>query len=160
MRIDDEFLLVNSKGCPINTVRCQAGRCTPLSTRTGKTRVNTELQRIETHQIGMRLYISLGMPETHTPSTALKKRQRRLRWTLLVVWLCTSFGPGFFARDLAMEIHGWPLYFWMAAQGSLLVFVGIVVIYAWLMNRWEAEEAATHKKTSEDLSDISAREPQ
>jgi putative solute:sodium symporter small subunit len=29
----------------------------------------------------------------------------------------------------------------MAAQGSILLFICIVVIYAWLMNRWEAQEA-------------------
>jgi uncharacterized membrane protein len=29
----------------------------------------------------------------------------------------------------------------MAAQGAILVFIGIVVIYAFLMNRWEAQEA-------------------
>jgi cation/acetate symporter len=95
------------------------------------------------------------MPEIHTPSAALKKRQNRLKWTLLSIWLLTSFGPGFFARDLAIDIQGWPLYFWMAAQGSLLVFMAIVVIYAWLMNRWEAEEvaqlSATHQRPS--LSD-------
>lgn len=82
------------------------------------------------------------MPEIHTPSAALKKRQNRLKWALLSVWLLTSFGPGFFARNLAIEINGWPLYFWMAAQGSLLIFMAIVVLYAWLMNRWEAEEVA------------------
>jgi putative solute:sodium symporter small subunit len=86
--------------------------------------------------------VSLRMPEIHTPSPALRKRQNRLKWTLLSIWILTSFGPGFFARDLAFEIHGWPLYFWMAAQGSLLVFIAIVVLYAWLMNRWEAEEVA------------------
>jgi putative solute:sodium symporter small subunit len=43
---------------------------------------------------------------------------------------------------LAIDIQGWPLYFWMAAQGSLLIFMAIVVLYAWLMNRWEAEEVA------------------
>lgn len=80
------------------------------------------------------------MTEIHTPSEALKKRQNRLRLALLTVWLLTSFGPSFFARNLAIEINGWPLYFWMAAQGSLLIFMAIVVIYAWLMNRWEAEE--------------------
>jgi len=39
-------------------------------------------------------------------------------------------------------VGGWPLYFWMAAQGSILLFICIVVIYAWLMNHWEAQEAA------------------
>jgi uncharacterized membrane protein len=29
----------------------------------------------------------------------------------------------------------------MAAQGAILVFIGIVVVYAFLMNRWEAQEA-------------------
>jgi putative solute:sodium symporter small subunit len=81
------------------------------------------------------------MPEIHTPSAALQQKQSRLKWTLLLIWLCVSFGPSFFARNLAMEVNGWPVYFWMAAQGSVLVFVAIVVIYAWLMNRWEAEEA-------------------
>lgn len=86
--------------------------------------------------------VSLRMLEIHTPSAALKKRQNRLKWSLLSVWLLTSFGPGFFARDLAIEINGWPLYFWMAAQGSLLIFMLIVALYAWLMNRWEAAEIA------------------
>jgi len=69
-------------------------------------------------------------------------KKRILTAVLLLVWLLVSFGPSFFARDLSVIIGGWPLYFWMAAQGSVLVFICIVVIYAWLMNRWEAQEAA------------------
>jgi cation/acetate symporter len=94
-------------------------------------------------------YLSLRMIEIHIPSAALKKRQSRLRWTLMLIWFCASFGPGFFARDLAIEIQGWPLFFWMAAQGSVLVFVAIVVVYAWLMNRWEAQEVAGMTKRDE-----------
>lgn len=105
-------------------------------------RVNTEYRCGAAHTNATGFCASLRMPEIHTPSAALKKRQNRLRWTLLSVWLLTSFGPGFFARDLAIEINGWPLYFWMAAQGSLLIFMAIVVLYAWLMNRWEGEEVA------------------
>ena len=117
------------------------------------TRVNTEDQGVESRLIAQRLSLSLGMAEIHTPSSTLQKRQSRLRWTLMLVWFCTSFGPGFFAHDLAIEVHGWPLYFWMAAQGSLLVFVAIVVIYAWLMNRWEAQEAAAQRKNPEGHPD-------
>jgi putative solute:sodium symporter small subunit len=69
-------------------------------------------------------------------------KKRILTSTLLLVWLLVSFGPGFFARDLSVIIGGWPLYFWMAAQGSILLFICIVVIYAWLVNRWEAQETA------------------
>jgi putative solute:sodium symporter small subunit len=70
------------------------------------------------------------------------QKKRILTAVLLLVWLLISFGPSFFARDLSVIIGGWPLYFWMAAQGSILLFICIVVIYAWLMNRWEAQEAA------------------
>ncbi len=70
------------------------------------------------------------------------QKKRILTAVLLLVWLLVSFGPSFFARDLSVIIRGWPLYFWMAAQGSILLFICIVVIYAWLMNRWEAQEAA------------------
>jgi putative solute:sodium symporter small subunit len=94
----------------------------------------------------------MRMTEIHIPSAALKKRQGRLRWTLMLIWFCASFGPGFFARDLAMEINGWPIYFWMAAQGSVLVFVAIVVVYAWLMNRWETQEMEAMRMRDERLS--------
>jgi putative solute:sodium symporter small subunit len=70
------------------------------------------------------------------------QKKRILTAVLLLVWLLVSFGPSFFARDLSVMVRGWPLYFWMAAQGSILLFICIVVIYAWLMNRWEAQEAA------------------
>jgi cation/acetate symporter len=32
-------------------------------------------------------------------------------------------------------VAGWPLGFWFAAQGSVLVFIAIVAVYAWLANR-------------------------
>jgi putative solute:sodium symporter small subunit len=72
---------------------------------------------------------------------------------LLLIWLYVSFIPSFFARDLAMEVNGWPLYFWMAAQGSVLVFAAIVVIYAWHMNHWEVEEVVALPMTTQDLPD-------
>ena len=73
---------------------------------------------------------------------AFTQKKRILTTVLLLAWLLISFGPIFFARDLSVMVGGWPLYFWMAAQGSILLFICIVVIYAWLMNRWEAQEAA------------------
>lgn len=88
------------------------------------------------------------MSEMHVPSTALKKRQRRLKLSLLALWLVVSFGPTYWARTLSFEVWGWPFHFWMAAQGSILVFLTIVVVYAWLMNRWEAQEAAAGSPVS------------
>ena len=65
-----------------------------------------------------------------------------VRATLLFVWVLASFGIAFFARDLGQTVAGWPLNFWLAAQGSVLVFIGIVVVYAWWMNRHEAATLA------------------
>ncbi len=69
-------------------------------------------------------------------------KKRILTSVLLLAWLLISFGPSFFARDLSVMVGGWPMHFWMAAQGSILLFICIVVVYAWLMSRWEAQETA------------------
>ena len=65
-----------------------------------------------------------------------------VRAALLFIWVSASFGVAFFARELDQTVAGWPLNFWLAAQGSVLVFIGIVVVYAWWMNRHEAATLA------------------
>ena len=47
-----------------------------------------------------------------------------LMWTIFVIWLIASFGVHFFAVQLnQIVIFGFPLGFYMAAQGSLIIFV-------------------------------------
>ena len=58
-----------------------------------------------------------------------------VRTALLLLWVAASFGVAFFARDLDQALGDWPLNFWLAAQGGVLVFIGIVAGYAWFMNR-------------------------
>ena len=59
------------------------------------------------------------------------------RWTglLLLLWALAAFGPVWFARALNFRFFGWPFSYWMAAQGAMLIFLLIVAVYAWLMNR-------------------------
>ncbi|QTN28849.1 VC_2705 family sodium/solute symporter [Rhodoferax sp. AJA081-3] len=71
------------------------------------------------------------------PRTA---RQWALHAGLLALWFLASFGVVFFARDLQWVVSNWPVGFWFAAQGSVLVFIGIVVVYAWVTNRREGAE--------------------
>jgi putative solute:sodium symporter small subunit len=54
----------------------------------------------------------------------------RLIAVLLVLGALVSFGVSFFARALRFPFFGWPFSFWVAAQGALFVFVGIVWWYA------------------------------
>jgi putative solute:sodium symporter small subunit len=78
-------------------------------------------------------------PESHAfegPSSARYERSvRRITLALLVVWSLASFGVTFFARELDFRILGWSFSYWMAAQGSLIVFCVITVVYAVCMNR-------------------------
>jgi len=61
---------------------------------------------------------------------------------LLCLWLATGFGTVFFARALSrFEIFGWPLSFYMAAQGASLVSLAIIGLYAWRMRRIDREAA-------------------
>jgi putative solute:sodium symporter small subunit len=59
----------------------------------------------------------------------------RLTVVLLLVWGGVTFGISYFARDLAFSFFGWPFSFWVAAQGALIVYLVIVWVYAWAMNR-------------------------
>lgn len=77
-----------------------------------------------------------------------EKRQRtehyrrshwRLSVLLMLVWFVVSFVAPFFARELSFKFFNWPFSFWMAAQGAILIYLAIVVVYAIHMNRLDDE---------------------
>lgn len=59
----------------------------------------------------------------------------------LVVWFLVSYGCGILFADAlnAIQIAGFPLGFWFAQQGSILVFLLLIAFYAWRMNRLDRE---------------------
>jgi putative solute:sodium symporter small subunit len=67
------------------------------------------------------------------------RRTRRLTAGLLLAWALVAFAPVYFARELSVEVFGWPLAFWLASQGALLGFCVIVIVYAWRMRRLDDE---------------------
>ncbi len=56
---------------------------------------------------------------------------------LLGVWVLVSFGASVLLVDTLDEVrvYGFKLGFWFAQQGAIYVFVGIIFIYVYLMNR-------------------------
>nr|WKN37038.1 DUF4212 domain-containing protein [Tunicatimonas sp. TK19036] len=83
-------------------------------------------------------------PEEPAPSRNLQnywKRNVRYLLILLCVWFIVSYGCGIiFAEQLnAIQIGGFKLGFWFAQQGSIYVFVILIFIYVWLMNRLDRE---------------------
>ncbi len=67
--------------------------------------------------------------------------QKNLRLTgiLLAIWFVATFVIGWFARDLQFTILGFPFSFYMAAQGSLVIYVLIIWYYAHAMNKLDKQ---------------------
>ena len=59
---------------------------------------------------------------------------------LLFVWFVVTFVEAWFARELnQFSFLGFPLGFYMSAQGSLAIYVLLIGIYAYYMNRLDIE---------------------
>lgn len=56
---------------------------------------------------------------------------------LLSIWFVVSYGCGILWVDQLNQIRmgGFKLGFWFAQQGSIYVFVILIFVYVWLMNR-------------------------
>ena len=65
----------------------------------------------------------------------------RLLLSLLAVWFLVSFGCGIlFAGALnQFQIGGFKLGFWFAQQGAIYVFIALIFIYVWRMNKLDEE---------------------
>jgi putative solute:sodium symporter small subunit len=64
------------------------------------------------------------------------RRARRVTAILLLLWFGATFGTVFFARELsALTMFGWPLSFYLAAQGVALLNLAIIGFYALAMAR-------------------------
>ena len=67
------------------------------------------------------------------------RRARTLTLILLAIWLLTTISVVAFARQLAtVSLWGWPLHYYFASQGATLVYLVIVGVYAWVMQRLDA----------------------
>ena len=56
---------------------------------------------------------------------------------LLTIWFISSFGFGILFVDILnqIKIKGFKLGFWFAQQGAIYVFVILIFVYVFLMNR-------------------------
>ena len=52
-----------------------------------------------------------------------------------------------------MVVAGWPLNFWLTAQGSVLIFIAVVMIYATYMNRTDSDPQVPPPASAEDADD-------
>ena len=78
----------------------------------------------------------------------MKPQQRAAYWRAnvrilggcMAVWFLCSYGFGILLVEPLnrIVISGFPLGFWFSQQGSILVFVALIAIYVWRMDKLDA----------------------
>jgi len=70
---------------------------------------------------------------------------------LLTIWAAAGLGAGILFADTLNQFYlgGYPLGFWFAQQGSILVFVVLILVYAVWLNRLD-------KQHHEELAEMGA----
>ena len=67
------------------------------------------------------------------------RKNLNMTLVLLAIWFVATFVMAFFARELSFNFFGWPFSFYMAAQGSLIIYLIIIWYYARAMKRLDEE---------------------
>ncbi len=68
------------------------------------------------------------------------RKNLMLTGVLLFIWFVATFVLAWYAVPLAeIKFFGWPFSFYMAAQGSLIIYVVIIGVYALQMRKWDIE---------------------
>lgn len=77
------------------------------------------------------------------------KSNIRILIILLGIWFISSFGFGILFSDVLdnFQIGGFKIGFWFAQQGSIYIFVLLIFIYVFLINRLDKKYK---KEISED----------
>jgi putative solute:sodium symporter small subunit len=88
----------------------------------------------------------MSIPDPRDPrvNEAINRYWRRnvaIMAVLLIVWAIAGLGAGVLFADTlnAWSLGGIPLGFWFAQQGSIIVFVVLILIYAVLLNRLDRQ---------------------
>lgn len=69
------------------------------------------------------------------------KRNLSIMAVLLLIWAAVGLGAGVLFADTlnAWSLGGIPLGFWFAQQGSIIVFVVLILVYALTLNRLDRQ---------------------
>lgn len=76
------------------------------------------------------------------------KKVRRRSLLLLSIWFLVGFGLSIFLAEPlnAFSLGGMPFGFWMAQQGSIFVFIGLILAYVLTMQRLDREAGVEEAK--------------
>ncbi len=106
--------------------------------------------------------LTFPMPEVSPDSEARESKILSSYWRrnlllmsiLLLIWAFAGLGCGILFADTLNQYYlpgtGYPLGFWFAQQGSIIVFVFLILIYALTMNRLDRTHMAERKRLREE----------
>ena len=79
--------------------------------------------------------------KTHDKNKAYWKQNLRYLAILLSIWFLVSFGAGILFKEKLdhIQLFGFPLGFWFAQQGAIVVFVLLIFVYVRWMNKLDKE---------------------
>jgi len=81
---------------------------------------------------------------------------KRITMALLVIWLLLNVLGAWFARDLdRLMAIGFPIDFWIAAQGMLPLYLLIIVVYVFAMERMESRHVDSDLSAGDDDTETS-----
>ena len=82
-----------------------------------------------------------AMTKDRLDRKAYWRRNLQYLAVLLCIWFVVSYGCAIIFADALDEIQiaGFKLGFWFGHQGSIYVFVVLIWVYVWLMNRLDKE---------------------
>ena len=85
--------------------------------------------------------IDVGDPRVAASIQRYWRKNVRVMGVCLAVWAVVGLGCGVLFADTLNRFHlgGFPLGFWFAQQGSIVVFVLLILVYALALNRLDAE---------------------
>lgn len=91
-----------------------------------------------------------GNKPSSTSANSYWRANLKILSSLLCIWFIASFGAGILFVDAldTVRFGGFKLGFWMSQQGSILVFVVLILVYIRLMDRLDAKyssDAAAEK---------------
>lgn len=77
----------------------------------------------------------------HERHKAYWRANIRLVAILLSIWFVVSYGFGILLKEYldSIQIFGFGLGFWFAQQGSIYVFLVLIFVYAYKMNKLDHE---------------------
>lgn len=84
---------------------------------------------------------SKSTPPSGPSRQAYWRANLRLMAWLLSIWFAVSYGCGILLVDWLdqFRVGGFKLGFWFAQQGAIYVFVVLIFVYVWRMNRIDRE---------------------